>query len=89
MRIFVAKRLSGVNESGSERFELGSPNRGGASVTTIDCVGIVTSVTSSIGRARGRTAAESIVVKDSKIILIAIFGEFLEVCCSAIMFLFL
>ena len=79
MLILAEKRLSGVNESGSERFELGSPNRGGARVTTLDCVGIVTSVTGSSGRARGRTAAETIVIKDSKIILIAILGKFFEV----------
>lgn len=79
MLILAVKRLSGVNESGSERFELDSPNRGGASVETLDCVGIVKSVTSSSGRARSRTAAEAIVIMDSRIILMAIFDKLFEI----------
>ena len=79
MLILAEKRLSGVNESGSERFELGSPKRGGASVKTLGCVGIVRSVTSSSGRARGRTAAEATVIIDSKIILTAMSGKIFEV----------
>ena len=79
MPTLAVKRLSGVKKSGSERFELGSPNRGGASVKTLDCVGIVRSVTSSSGRARGRTAAEVIAMRDSRIIMVAIFGKFFEV----------
>ena len=79
MLIIAVKRLSGVNKSGSERFELGPPNRGGASVKTLDCGGIVKSVTGSSGSARGRTAAEVTAMRDSKIILIAIFGKFFEV----------
>ena len=78
MLIIAVKRLSGVNESGSERFELDFPKRVGASIETLGCVGIVKSVTSSSGRARGRTAAEVIVIMDSKIILMAIFGKLFE-----------